>query len=138
VADLGDAHRASFPDQEPEDAVADRGSADRRPLLIGDAARDEALDPRGVFAEYAQGSVPCRGQLDGELDDAAQHGVEVKLRGERESGLDQEATAVRVVVRRRPRVGHDQSVSLSVRPPSDRRAARGRRSEQRGSPRTPR
>ena len=94
-ADLGDAHRSSFPDQQPEDAVTHRRVADRGSLLVGHALGDESLDARSVLAEHAERSVTGPGDRHGQLHDPLEHGFKVELRREGESRLDQHARAAR-------------------------------------------
>lgn len=117
--DLGDAHRSPFPDQQPEDAVTHRQVPDRGSLLLGHALRDESLDAGGVLAEHAERSVTGPSDRHGQLHDPLEHGLEVELRCEGESSLDQHARASGVGRHARGRLAmahHPSLATGSVRP----------------------
>jgi hypothetical protein len=75
-ADVREAERPHLLDEQAQHAVADGRVADRGALLRRDAHRDELLDRTTVRREHAEGPVARAGDLDGELDDALEHGVE--------------------------------------------------------------
>jgi hypothetical protein len=58
-------------DQHAEDALADRDVADGRPLLGGHPGGDELADD-AVAAQHSERSIPGRGELGGQLDNALQ------------------------------------------------------------------
>jgi hypothetical protein len=73
LGDVVEPQRPGVIDQHPEDAAPNRDLADRRPLGVAEARRDE-LGDGAVASQHPQRPIAGAGELDGQLDDALQGG----------------------------------------------------------------
>jgi hypothetical protein len=68
--------RGWLTDQETEHAPSRGRRADPPRFLVGDAARDEATQPRRRQVEHAERGVARASQLARAIDDGLEHGVQ--------------------------------------------------------------
>ena len=88
-SDVGEAEWAALADQQAEHTVPGREFTDECSFLVGDPFGDELLDAT-VGREDADRTVSSVRQIDRELHDASQNGLQRSLGGERQPSLDEE------------------------------------------------
>jgi hypothetical protein len=86
-------------DEHAEDAASARKVADGPVRRLVDAARDKALELLATLVEDPDGGVARAGQLEGGLEHAVQHHVEVELGQQAAPHLDEPGEAVLVEAR---------------------------------------
>ena len=59
--------------------------------VLGDADRDELRQSGVRLVEHAEGAVSCADELDGRLDDATQHRLQVEIGTDGQHGLHEAA-----------------------------------------------
>jgi len=88
VADIAQPQRDWVASQLTQHTAAARRLADRRAGLVVDSGVDEPFQFVAILIEDAEGGVPRPRQLAGDVDDLAQHGVEVELGDEATADVD--------------------------------------------------
>jgi hypothetical protein len=96
LADLTEANRPRFGDQEAEDAAPVRELTDRGAGLVIDAHGEKALERGSLGVENPEGCVASPGQLTGGLEEPPQDRLEVQLGDQRATHVDQPLKALLV------------------------------------------
>jgi hypothetical protein len=110
-SDVREAERAALADQQAEHAVPGRQFTDECSFLVGDPFGDELLDAT-VGREDADRTVSSLRQIDRELHDASQNGLQRSLGGERQPSLDEELGTISAL----DPVRHVRSLAFDVSP----------------------
>ena len=91
LTDVADALRVRARDDHAEQPVAPRERADRRPLLLGHAVRDELDELLTTGPEHPERAVRRVDELARDDDDAVEHLGQVEVGADGEDGVEQRA-----------------------------------------------
>ena len=94
VGDVLEPQRVCVPDQDAEDAPAERRVTDAGPRLLVDADGEEALEGGAGAVDHSERRVAGTGQRRGRLDDPLQQCVERELRAQRDARVDEDVQPV--------------------------------------------